>query len=75
MSTLPVHDYDLLNAAITAKNGEVIVELTDYTRPELVRLAHALNNWNANQPMSDHAHNVHYVTYIKPINMYLDGRT
>lgn len=74
VTKLPTCDADLLSQYIESEHGEVVVDFEQYTRPELVRLAHALNNWNANQPISDHAHNVHYVTYVHPINMYLDGR-
>ena len=69
---LPTHDYDLLANEIDMADGQIIVDLKKYTRSQLLRIARGLLNWNCEQVMSDHEHNVHFVTYIKPIHTYLE---
>lgn len=37
-------------------------------RIELLRVARELLNWNCDQPISDKAHNEHYMKEIKPLH-------
>lgn len=64
-----------LNALIEEVKGQVVIyDMQNYSRPDLVDLAHALNIWNANQPLSDTWHNAHYKNFIEPIRKHLDQR-
>lgn len=69
-----INNYTELYAFIEERNGEVSIDYEKYSIPQLVFLSHMLNVWNANQPISDRLHNLHYDTYIEPIIKHREKR-
>lgn len=49
-----------------------MLELDAMPRTAIVFAAHWLNNWNADQAVSDAIHTTHYRAYIAPIYDYLE---